>query len=210
MTMHHENQWPRTFRDLDLEARVRELASLQTLLDKPEPITQIVLSDWASELSDRRALLRGAVWGGIHWRKALGRPQTPSIADGFTIVHEFKELKFSDLGGGNYRDDSRYVVRPAPSVWDATKTSDEYRVGFFFYAGGGGINPNRLTVKLAPVSWENVGHTRAGYRQLDPLLGYSPFGNFGEWVVVPDFEVRHVPYHLGSYIQQLGSSLDLP
>jgi hypothetical protein len=209
MTAHYENQRPRTFRDLDPETRVRELASLQTELNKPEPITHLRLSEWASALSDRPALLRGTVWCGIRWPKTSGRPQTPSITDGFTIVHEFKEIKFSDLGGGNYRDDSKYLVQPAPSVWDATKTANEYRVGFFFFAGGGGINPNRLTVKLAPVPWENVGHIRAGYRQLSPI-GYAPFGNLGEWVVIPDFEVRHVPYHLERYIQPLGRNLDLP
>jgi len=187
---------------------MRELASLQTELNKPEPMTHIRLSEWASLSSDRTALLRGGVWGGIHWSKTLGRPQTPSITDGFTIVHEFWKHAFVDAGGGDIRDNGRYLVQSAPSVWDATKTSGEYRVGFFFFAGGGGINPNRLTVKLAPVLWENLGHMRAGYRQLNPL-GYLPFRNLGEGVVIPDFEVQHVPYHLERYIQPLGPRLDL-
>ena len=210
MSGHSKAARPRRYRDLDMETRARELTSLQTELNKPSPITHLRLSEWAFESDDRIALLRGGVWGGIHWPKAMGKPLTPSITGGFIIVHEFKEVKFSDLGGGSYRDDGRYVVQPAPSVWDATKDADVYRVGFFFFAGLGGINPNKLTVTLAPVAWENTVHIRAGYRQLDPMLGYRPFGSLGEFIVIPDFEVRQVPYHLGSYVKALQPSLTLP
>ena len=208
MSAYSEAARPRSYRDLDVQTRAKELASLQTELNKPSPLTHLQLSEWASVSEDRIALLRGGVWGGIHWQKAMGKPLTSSITDGFIIVHEFKELKFSDLGGGSYRDDSRYVVQPTPSVWDATKDANIYRVGFFFFAGGGGINPNKLTVTLAPVAWGKGVQIRAGYRQLDPI-GYSPFGNLGELVVIPDFEVRHVPYHLGSYVKALQPSLNL-
>jgi hypothetical protein len=209
MTNQNKNVHAKAFRDLDIETRVTELASLQIELNKPEPITRLRLNEWASTSADRHALLRGAVWGGIRWSKTLGKPKRPSIADGFTIVHEFKRIEFVDLGGGNYRDDSKYIVQAVPSVWDATKNPDEYRVGFFFIAGGGGINPNRLTVKLATVPWQNVSLILPGYRKLSPV-GYSPFGNLGEWVVLPDFEVLHVPYHLGRYIEPLAPGLPLP
>lgn len=203
MSNDYEHATPLSFRDLDTETRARELGSLQDELDRPESITHLRLSEWASDSAARIALLKGGVWGGIHWSKRLGKPLAPSITAGFTIVHEFKALNFVDEGGGHYKDISSYRVQPAPSVWDATKNADEYRVGFFFFAGGGGINPNRLTVKLAPVPWEKVGHIRAGYRQLEPV-GYSPFGNLGEQVVIPDFEVRHVSYRLGRSIEPLG------
>jgi hypothetical protein len=201
---------PRVFRDLDPATRARELASLQTELVRPDPITVKRLNEWVSVSDDRQALLRGGVWCGIRWSKALGRPQTPSITAGFTVTHEFERIEFSDLGGGSYRDDSHYVLQPTPSLWDATNTtSDEYRVGIFFFAGGGGINPNRLNVTLAPVPWTVAGHFRSGYRELDPRA-YGPFGNLGERVVIPDYMVRHVPYHLGAYLRALGPSLDRP
>jgi hypothetical protein len=152
-------------------------------------------------------LLQGAVWGGIRWHRALGRPVTANIAGGFVITHEYKALKFTDLGGGNYRDDSRYVVQPAPSVWDATASGEEYRVGFLFFAGLGGINPNRLTVTLAPFPWDRVVQTRAGYRRLDPI-GYAPFGSLGEVIVLPDLRVLQTPYRLERYIEPLGPSFD--
>ena len=203
MTVIHENPSPRTYRDLNRESRVRELASLQDELHRPEPITHLRLTDWASASTDRRALLKGAVWGGIHWPKGMGKPLAPSITAGFTVTHEFKRLDFVDVGGSDYRDRSTYVLQAAPSVWDATKDPSEYRVGFFFFAGGGGVNPNRLTVKLAPVAWEKVGQIVPGYRQLSPLR-YSDFGNLGKWLVIPDFEVTHVPYPRSRYIQSMG------
>jgi hypothetical protein len=194
-----------------METRVRELASLQTELNKHKAITQRALSEWALESDDRSVLLWGGVWGGIRWSKGLGRPLTPSIMDGFTIVHEWFKHKFVDAGGGGLVETGKFLVQPPPSVWDAT-TADEYRVGFFFFAGLGGLNPNKLTVKLAPVPWEKVRqmHVRAGYRQLDPQLGYAPFGSLGKPRVIPDYVVRHVPYRSGTYMQPLEPRRELP
>jgi hypothetical protein len=203
-----EARRPRSFRDLDPESRMRELASLQLELRKPDPITPARLKDWVSVSADRSALLRGGVWGGIHWPKAFGRPLTPSITDGFIITHEFWGKELADAGGDQYPDLSKYKVQDPPSVWDATKTPDQYRVGFFFFAGLGGIFPNKLTVRLAPVPWEKV-HVRSGMRRLDPM-DYSPFGSLGAPMVIPDFEVQHIPYRHGRYIEPLRPSLDLP
>lgn len=206
METNYENSRPRTFRDLNAEARVEELRHLQDVLKRPDPIVHPLLSDWVSASDNRRALLAGSVWGGIRWPKALGRPKTPSITDGFNIVHEFKKINFIDQGGGHYKDISRFVRQPAPSVWDASSGS-EYRVAFFFFAGGGGINPNRLTVTLANVSWELSLLVGPGYLRLNPY-GYSDFGNLGERIVFPDYEVKHQAYsHLKS-VQPLGPLKD--
>jgi len=210
MASYDATERPRVFRDLDPEARARELASLQAEIFRPDPITVQRLNEWVSLSDDRQALLRGGVWCDIRWSKTLGRPQAPSITAGFTVTHEFERIEFSDLGGGSYRDDSHYVLQPTPSLWDATNSkSDEYRVGIFFFAGGGGINPNRLSVTLAPVPWTVAEHVRSGYRELDPRA-YRPFGNLGDPVVIPDYVVRHVPYHFGAYVQALEPSIDGP
>jgi hypothetical protein len=202
MDNNYENSKPKSFRDLGAEARVQELHSLQEVLRRPNPITLPLLSDWVSASDNRRALLAGGVWGGIRWPKALGKPKTPSITAGFSIVHEFKMVDLVDQGGGNYKDLGHFKIQPAPSVWDASSVT-EYRVGFFFFAGGGGINPNRLTVKLASVSWEIGLLVGPGYLRLDPY-GFSDFGNLGERIVFPDYEVNHQPYTLGRSIQPLG------
>jgi hypothetical protein len=50
---------PRVFRDLDPATRARELASLQTELVRPDPITVKRLNECVSVSDDRQALLRG-------------------------------------------------------------------------------------------------------------------------------------------------------
>ena len=106
-----------------------------------------------STSDSRHALLAGSVWGGIRWPKGLGKPKTPSLTGGFSIVHEFWEHDFAATKGGSNIDRGTWETQPAPSVW-MPGPEFEYRVGFFFFAGGGGINPNRLTVSLAHVSWD--------------------------------------------------------
>ena len=155
---------------------------------------------------DRVAMLAGGVWGGIRWPKSLGKPRTPSITGGFSVLHEYKKIEGVDEGGGHIKDVSKWKVQPAPSVWDAS-TDSEHRVAFFFFAGGGGINPNRLTVRLASVSWEISVLVSPGYLRLDPY-GFGEFGNLGERVVFPDFEVTHVPYRRDRSIQPLGPAKD--
>ena len=201
----HEASRQTSFRDLSGEARAQEFLHLKDMVGRPDPITHLTLSDFISASDNRRALLAGSVWGGIRWPKSLGRPKTPSITAGFNIVHEFKRIELVDGGAGGISDIGEFWTQPAPSVWDASSAS-EYRVAFFFFAGGG-INPNRLIVSLANVHWDINPHIRSGYLRLDPY-GYSDFGNLGERVVLPDFEVRHQPYSRGRSIQPLGPAKD--
>jgi hypothetical protein len=206
MANNYETTSVKGIRELTGEARAQELLHLKDMVARPDPITLVTLSDFISASDNRKALLAGSVWGGIRWPKSLGRPKTPSITAGFNIVHEFKVIDYEDLGGGSYQDTSTFRTQPAPSFWDASSAS-EYRVAFFFFAGGGGINPNRLIVSLASVHWDINPHIRAGRLRLDPY-GYSDFGNLGERVVFPDFVVQHVPYISGRSIQPLGPAKD--
>jgi hypothetical protein len=206
MASDYEHSKPKTFRDLSAETRVQELRHFQDVLRRPDPITHTLLRDWVSGSENRTALIEGTVWGGIRWPKTLGKPKTPSITGGFTIVHEYKKITANDGGGGNNIDTSKWKIQPAPSVWDASSQT-HYRVAFFFYAGGGGINPNRMTVRLASVAWELSPLVTPGYLRLDPY-GFDDFGNLGERVVFPDYEVKHQPYSRGRSIVPLGPVRD--
>jgi hypothetical protein len=202
-----EHAGPRTFRNLGTEARRQVLQSLQMELRKPDPITPERLVEWVKVSDDRGALLTGSVWGGIRWPKVVGKPKTPNITGGFSIVHELKDIKYVDLGSGDYQDVGTWAVRPAPSVWDATIDDDHYRVAFLFFAGLG-IFPNRLTVTLTNISWDFGIFTGPGYLRLDPIR-YSDFTDQGERIVIPDFEVQHVPYSYVKYIHSLGPGRDV-
>jgi len=195
-----------TYRSLSADDRRQTLRHLQDLLIKPDPITHSLLSDWASQSDSRAAVLVGGVWGGVHWPKGLGRPKTASITGAIEVVHEYRKVQLVDLGGGHVKDIGPWIVQRRPSLWDAS-TETHFRVGFFFFAGGGGINPNRLTVSLAHVSWQLTPFMSPGTLSLDPH-GYGDFGNLGERVVMPDFEIRHHPYSLTRSIRPLGPIKD--
>jgi hypothetical protein len=197
----------RTFHDLDEETRMRELTDFHRALIRPPapPIDALGLRNWVSNSDARLALTKGLVCGGIKWSKEMGRPNGSSITVGFLITHEYDQLEYNDAGGGAFTKASGFQLRPAPTVWDATTNQNEYRVAFMFFAVDGGVIPNRLTVKLAPVSWEGSSIT-AGYRKLDPVA-YSSFGNLGQSLVIPDFEVKRIAFPLGKYVLSLGSSV---
>ena len=196
----------RTFRSLSADDRRQESRHLEDLLVKPDPITPSSLSAFASQSASRAAMLVGGVWGGVRWLRGLGRPKTASITDAVDIVHEFRKVVLIDEGGGHVKDIGQWQVQPRPSVWDAS-TETHFRIGFFFFAGGGGINPNRLTVTLAHVSWQLSLLVNPGTLSLEPY-GYAPFGNLGERVVLPDFEIRLHPYTLVRTIRPLGPLMD--
>ena len=197
-----------TFRSLSADDRRQALRQLQDMLIKPDPITHSLLSDWVSQSAGgaAAAVLAGGVWGGVRWPKGLGRPKTASITGAVDLVHQYRRIKLVDEGGGRYKDVGQWKVQPRPSVWDAS-TESHFRIGFFFFAGPGGINPNHLTVSLAHVSWQLTPFMGPGTLSLDPY-GYGDFGNLGERVVIPDFEIRHHPYSLVRSIRPLGPVRD--
>jgi hypothetical protein len=182
--------------------RIEELQNLQKLLKNADPITHPVLSDWVSGSDDRRALLSGSVWGGIRWPKGLGRPTTPSITGGFSIVHMFKESDIVDVGGGHYVERGKFLPMPVPYVWDAS-TASEHRVAFFFYARGGFFDSNKLIVTFASVSWQFGLLFSPGFLRLDPY-GFGEFTNNGGRMIFPDFLVKLEPYRRIRSVQPLG------
>jgi len=205
MDSHRVVDEARTFRSLSADERRQALRRLEDLI-KADPITHRSLSVFALQSDGHAAVLAGGVWGGVRWPKALGRPKTTSITGAIDIIHEYRRVDLIDEGGGRVKDIGLWKVQPPPSLWDAS-TDSHFRIGFFFFAGGGGIHPNRLTVTLAHVSWQLsllVGH---GTLSLDPH-GYAPFGNLGERVVLPDFEIRLQPYSVDRSIRPLGPLKD--
>jgi hypothetical protein len=67
----------------------------------------------------------------------------------------------------------------------------EYRVAYHFFAIY--FWPNQLTYRMRNVPWEKPVVQLSGYRRLDPP-GFMPFKNLGEIAVLPDIEVKFVPF----------------
>ncbi len=56
-----------------------ELRHFQEVLRKGDPITHVLLSEWASNSDSRGALLAGGVWGGIRWPNGLVSPKPQAL-----------------------------------------------------------------------------------------------------------------------------------
>jgi hypothetical protein len=200
---------PSTFRDLPGNIRRSELVHLQEVIRGRVTITSELLSDWVSSSDNRRALLDATVWGVIRWPKTLGLPQTPRLADGFSVVHQSKKDVTADDGTGTYPDGGKSMFLPqaAPSVWDSSSES-EYRVSFFFFAPADHFTMHRLIVQLASVPW-NIGTpgTR-GTLRLSPF-GIPDFWSLDRPFVIPPFEVKLDLYRRTFSIWPLGPSADL-
>lgn len=182
---------PPAFSDLDPRVRARELASLQDELKNPAPLTKERLDHWVGAAVDRKSVLTGAVFGGIRWPKAIGRPSTPTIFGGFEIKHDYEAIKAVVGPGGVLRDASTWEDQPDPFVRDDSQ-GDYHRIAFMFFAVY--FWPNRLTTRLLPeIHWVRPPGLPTGYRRLNPL-GFLPFTNLGERVVLPDLVVEHHPW----------------
>jgi hypothetical protein len=158
---------PRAFRDLDPKVRARELASLQEELRRPDPITKKRLDRWIGAAVDRKSLMTGAVFGGIRWPKAIGKPSTPTLFGGFEIKHDYLAKKYEVTPGGAIHEVSTWEGQPDPSRRDDSK-EDYHRIAFMFFAVY--FWPNRLTTRLLPeIHWDRPAGLPAGSRRLNPL-----------------------------------------
>ena len=70
------------------------------------------------------------VWGVIRWRRALGKPATPTMAEGFAILHQYD---FSlDVGGTSESGHTigGWVQAGDASLWDGPDDAETHAVSF--------------------------------------------------------------------------------
>ena len=66
------------------------------------------------------------------------------------------------------------------------------------------FSANRLTTRLLPqIHWDRPMGLPLGSRRLNPL-GFMPFANLGELVVLPDLKVEHHPWRKPAGIRTVG------
>ncbi len=96
------------------------------------------------------------VWGVIRWRRALGRPATPTLAGGFVIVHQYDlSFEWTDPESGRTITIGGWVDAGQPQVWDGPDDAETHAVSFMLH----GITrlTNRIFVVLkAGVEWQPV------------------------------------------------------
>jgi hypothetical protein len=169
----------------------RELATFHTVLKSP--ITAAGLDHWVKDGVIRADILSNTVWGMIRWRKALGRPNTVTLASAFVIERTCwqTELVFEK---GALREKTFLVPLREPSKWDGPDDEDYYRVSFM------ADTPQlttRVRVDFAPLTaWEHGIQMIAGFRDIEP--SGAGFVKGSQRVVLDPFEVVRKSYSPGN------------
>lgn len=112
------------------------------------------LSDVLHRSDEFLDLFGGTAWGHVVWKKEVGWPLSPKLADAFVFSHAFQQL--SDKGinpDGSPPVVPEWKTAPAPAVWDGPHDDEHYRVSFMLHGqtpwlNGVGIDFDRS------VSWE--------------------------------------------------------
>ena len=161
-----------------------------------ETVTASLLDKWIAEgttAEDRASSLANTVWGVIRWSKKLGRPMTPTLAEGFVIRHTYITHDWSMKGPGVAERQDSFNPMPEPSKSDGPSDADFYQITFVAQAMGRPIlDANTISVEFRTgVRWADmrVRAKRGGYRHIDPMEVY--FKANGKRIVLDPFVVTY-------------------
>lgn len=113
-----------------------------------------LLTRWVNESAIRKDMFGQTVIGIIRWPKELGRPGSPTLAEGFAGVHQwwFSEWHFG-LGGETIVTEQWTSDVPV-LLWDAPEEPEHYRVYYSFQEGS---DPNKVEMRFSGVRWIETG-----------------------------------------------------
>lgn len=140
------------------------------------------LEDWIGDSDLRQELLKNTVFGRIRWSKSLGAPISPTLNQGFTILHWNTTINVS-YGPDGAVETSNTTLQAEPFKWDAQEDTDHYSVGFFTYVRLEYIQTFQPTF-ASGVAWP---HFLDSYRQIDPVS--RAISEFNTTVILPDFSI---------------------
>ena len=135
---------------------LRKLLGALSSFDDASPyltrVRQVVVDDaLRSDLGI--SLYDGTAWGVIRWRRALGRPATPRLSAGFSVVHQYDFSLDVSPGAGSGQTIGGWVPAGDPTLWDGPDDADTFAVSFMVQ----GIHRwrNRVTVGMRNgVEWQ--------------------------------------------------------
>jgi hypothetical protein len=176
--------------EVDLETEVRDLAALNEIIRKP--LRPERLEEFARVSRGRSELVEKAVWGQIRWKKGIGRPSSPRLADGFVIEHRFYDgdEQFTEAG-----IERMYGwIGPLESLvkWDM-EDDENFYVAFRSLVRE--FRPNGIAVRFADgVLWRRVeGSSGRGIRFIEPPVRHFNLDDAPPKVnVLEDFEVTFI------------------
>jgi len=172
------------------EVWAREVESFTELL-KRRPSKKRLLG-WVQETGVRRDLFGQTVIGTIRWPKELGRPGTPTLAEGFVGIHQwwFHEAHFGIDGA--WIETDQWAHGDPPSMWDAPEAEGNYRVHYMFPERA---NPNWIEIKFSNAHWIETGSRHLPWSwSLNPR-GFIFTGTGGLTVLPPITVERRLLLH---------------
>jgi hypothetical protein len=140
---------------------------------------------WLNEAPEHAAALEGKIIGTITWSRDVGRPDEPSLADGFWINHHFEAEEETAGPEGTPAPATTERDESPSQVWER-ETADEYIVGFLCDFGSR-LGKHTITVKLTDVGWRNTS-LHFGARTVVPRQ-WGPFWPPPQGFAAQTFEV---------------------
>jgi hypothetical protein len=175
----------------DREGAKKLLDAVSSVADASPFLTRVkgVVVDGPRRAELGISLYDETVWGVIRWQRAIGRPATPTLADGFGIRHEFC-LCIEDTVTGRTLGD--WVAAGEPRVWDGPDDPETHAVSFMLH--GVARWKNRVIVGLASgVAWQPA--EKPWMTQRQRVVAYPPALTKGEF----DVSKGGAPYDLGVF-----------
>jgi len=161
---------------------IRETLSLEQDLLNGQKISE--LDRWVGNSKVRQLLLQHLTFGRIRWHKSNGKPLSPTLNQGFTILYWNEIIKIVQTPAGPVTTTS-WAPQPEPFKFDEPDDADYYGVGF-------------VAQSLLPF-WQHIQPTFASsvpwphvlnqYRWIEPPDWYGLESETDQWTTIPDFIV---------------------
>jgi hypothetical protein len=161
---------------------IRETLTLQQDLLDGLKISE--LDRWSENSEVRQLLLQHLMFGRIRWPKSSGKPLSPTLNQGFTILYWTEVIKIVLSQGGPIETRS-WPLMPEPFKFDEPDDPDHYNVGFFAQS----FNPFWQHIQPTFASGVAWPHVLNQYRSVDPPDWYGLESETNPWTTIPDFTV---------------------
>jgi hypothetical protein len=181
--------------EVDLEARDEAMGMLADLVK--ESLDADAVETWVRAAPINLDVSDVLVVGEIRWPRSLGRPDTPSLVDGFVITTSWWAEAGHATPEGWVNDITAWIPDEVmPNLRENLSNAEDYSVRYLFRAqsanGQTGEPDTQVEVRLADVAWRHPGRA-ARHRQYLSSHGFQ-FHRDGHFLRLPNIIVAGQPF----------------
>jgi hypothetical protein len=174
----------------DLEARDEAIGTFQDLVKTsfdPQDVEK-----WVRASPIRQNLFNDMAVGQIRWPRSLGRPDAPSLSDGFLIRTKFwADIWHIGLDGSIIVDLQGWLPGVPPDLRDGLSEPDHYSLSYLFHSPVN--NDDKVEVEFSDVPWHHRGRSVHARQLYLSTHGYE-FYSDGNFITLPDITVDSRPF----------------